>query len=362
MTQKIDISILGGGINSAIGRAHLSALQMDGLFRIRRGCFSRNQTTNVLSLQQYNLEEFELVDSEAELLSKNSTDVVLLLTPTPQHYDQVKFSFNSFTHIISEKSLTTNYEESKDLKKVNAMKKRNVFTTLNYSGYPMVREIAQRIKENEIGKIYFIEIQMPQETFARNYNIQDWRKKDYEIPCISLDLGVHVFHLLKFLSKEEFFFSSGFYRKLNNNYNVIDNASCELISASRSIDAHLSFSKIHLGERNGLRFKVIGTLGSFSWTQEIPDFFLKCSPLGEKTIIDRGSKLVHAGQNRYQRFKAGHPTGFVESLANLYFDLHNSISESSNNSFTSGLDESIEFSSLFDRTCTNWNEINLASN
>lgn len=358
MNQKINLSILGGGINSAIGRAHVSALQMDGLFRLSRACFSRDPRINQLSAKEYHLEDLELLYTQSELLTVNSSDAVLLLTPTPQHYDQIQTSANYFTNIISEKSLVTSFDQSKDLYQISKLKKRNIFTTLNYSGYPMVREIAQRIQENEIGELYFIEIDMPQETFARHYKIQDWRKHDYEIPCISLDLGVHVFHLLKFLSSAKFSFSSGAYRKIKNIYNVVDNVSCELTSLSGNIVAQLSFSKIHLGERNGLRFKVIGELGSFSWTQEVPDHFLKSNSHGEKTIVDRGSKLIHAGENRYQRFKAGHPTGFIESLANLYRDLHDAIKASQSNSFISGVDEAVEFASIFDKSHTIWREMN----
>lgn len=330
---------------------------MDGLFRLSRACFSRDPRMNQLSAEGYHLEDLELVYTQSELLTANSSDAVLLLTPTPQHYDQIQTSASYFTNIISEKSLVTSFDQSKHLHQISELNKRNIFTTLNYSGYPMVREIAQRIQENEIGKLYFIEIDMPQETFARHYNIQDWRKHDYEIPCISLDLGVHVFHLLKFLSSEKFSFSSGAYRKIKNTYNVVDNVSCELISLSENILAQLSFSKIHLGERNGLRFKVIGELGSFSWKQEIPDHFLKSNPHGEKTIVDRGSKLIHAGEDRYQRFKAGHPTGFVESLANLYRDLFDAIKASQSNSFTSGVEEAVEFATIFDKSQTIWREM-----
>lgn len=358
MSKKITLSILGGGINSAIGRAHISALQMDGLFKISRACFSRDRKINQLSAQEYHLEDLELLDSESELLTVNASDVVLILTPTPQHYNQIQTSMKYFDNIVSEKALTTSFDQSKILSKINNVKRRNVFTTLNYSGYPMVREIAKRIQENEIGQVYYIEIDMPQETFVRHYNIQSWRKQDYEIPCISLDLGVHVFHLLKFLSSETFYFSSGDYRKIKNIHNVVDNVSCELVSESENLVAQLKFSKIHLGERNGLRFKVIGESGSFVWTQEIPDYFSKSTPNGEKTVIDRGSKLIHAGENRYQRFKAGHPTGFIESLANLYRDYYTAINESQSNSFISGINEAIEFASIFDKSNSNWREIN----
>ena len=43
---------------------------------------------------------------------------------------------------------------------------------------------------------------------------------------------------------------------------------------------------------------------------------------GRRQIIDRGMGLPVASQVRYARFKAGHPAGFIEALANLYADIH----------------------------------------
>jgi hypothetical protein len=34
LKKKLKLGVLGGGINSAVGRAHLSALRLDGLFDI----------------------------------------------------------------------------------------------------------------------------------------------------------------------------------------------------------------------------------------------------------------------------------------------------------------------------------------
>ena len=40
--KKINIAIIGGGINSTIGRAHISALRIDGNYKIIAGVFSRS--------------------------------------------------------------------------------------------------------------------------------------------------------------------------------------------------------------------------------------------------------------------------------------------------------------------------------
>ena len=43
------VGVLGGGINSAVGRAHMSALRLDGNWDIQAAHFSRNPEVNLKS-------------------------------------------------------------------------------------------------------------------------------------------------------------------------------------------------------------------------------------------------------------------------------------------------------------------------
>ncbi len=71
----------------------------------------------------------------------------------------------------------------------------------------MVRELQEKIKNNELGNILHIRLKMPQESFLRPPRSvkypQQWRLKDDFIPMISLDLGSHLHHLAYFLLQEE---------------------------------------------------------------------------------------------------------------------------------------------------------------
>ena len=42
---------------------------------------------------------------------------------------------------------------------------------------------------------------------------------------------------------------------------------------------------------------------------------------GRRQIIDRAAAVEIANLQRYARFKAGHPAGFIEAFANLYCDI-----------------------------------------
>ena len=46
---------------------------------------------------------------------------------------------------------------------------------------------------------------------------------------------------------------------------------------------------------------------------------------GTSTILDRSSAIYEANKERYNRYKPGHPSGFLEAFANIYFDLADEI-------------------------------------
>jgi predicted dehydrogenase len=150
---------------------------------------------------------------------------------------------------------------------------------------------------------------------------QNWRLFDGEIPTVSLDLGVHCHHLLQFLTDKSLVPQWARQASLGNFKKVIDDVECAGILGK---DAQFSmwFGKAALGHRNGLRVRLYGSEASATWYQASPDELHLYSRSGQAHLIDFGSPdLLVANQPRYMRFKAGHPTGFIEAFANLYDDL-----------------------------------------
>ena len=70
----------------------------------------------------------------------------------------------------------------------------------------MLRELRQMIAEGRLGKLNLVQIEMPQEGFARlnkqgqKPQPQAWRLRDGKVPTISLDLGAHLHQMVYFLS------------------------------------------------------------------------------------------------------------------------------------------------------------------
>ena len=114
----------------------------------------------------------------------------------------------------------------------------------------------------------------------------------------------------------------------NNALNdVIDNVNC-LIEYESGVVGSFWWSKVALGYRNGLQVRVFGTEGALEWLQTSPEVILFSKTDGSKRIVERGSQeALILSKQRYSRMKAGHPSGFIEAFANLYFDLASELIE-----------------------------------
>ena len=319
--RKYKLAFIGGSKDSIAGLPHFIASQMDGKFEVVCGVFSSNSTTNQEMEILWNVKSYNNYKTMLEL---EDIDLVVILTPTPLHIEALEYLLSINKPIICEKPLVESLNYAKKIKENH--NNQFLVITNNYSGYPMVRELQARIKNNELGEIINIQMQMPQETFLRPPKSikypQPWRLKDDYIPMICLDLGTHLHHLTYFLTQEEPIEVIGDFSSFSK-YGVVDDVKL-LLRYKAEHKASLWISKTALGFRNGLEITVFGTKGSATWIQEKSEELYMSFFDGSKITIDRGTNCLIANQKRYNRMTSGHPSGFIEAFANLYSDIYDS--------------------------------------
>lgn len=333
MTKALNIGFIGGGVNSAVGSTHFIASQMDGRFKVQSGCFSRHQEINIQTAEQWGVPPSRRHLDIMEFLSeeKDRLDAIVVLTPTPTHAEFVVQALREGYPVICEKALTNSSSEAMLIEQVKGERNGYLAVTYNYTGYPMLRELRHMIQQGKLGRVEQIHIEMPQEGFARLNRDgepmvpQQWRLRDAEVPTISLDLGVHLHHIIDFLTGEKpqelvaMQSSQGRFRQ------VIDNTMC-IARYTNSMECSIWYSKAALGYRNGLRVRAFGENSSVEWYQMEPEFLLHNDNKGHKSILDRACVDVEvANLPRYNRFKSGHPAGFLEAFANHYWDIADSL-------------------------------------
>ncbi len=325
--RPLSLGFVGGGVNSAIGYTHFVASRMDGFFEVKAGFFSRNPSVNAATASAYGVSESRCYSTLDALLEseRGELDAICILTPIPDHVFSARKAMQAGFDVICEKALASSELEAREIWQTQRETGRRFLITFNYVGYPMVREARSMLDRGDLGEIQQAYFEMPQESFATpETNPQDWRQRDYALPCVTLDLGVHVHHMMEYLVDGGGFDSvattSGSFGKVPE---VLDTVNAIGWSRSKKIMLSSMWTKAALGYTNGLSFRLFGTKGSVEWYQGRPEELHYTDRLGQRMAIERGhAKLVEANKPRYNRFKAGHPAGFLEAFANVYSDFH----------------------------------------
>ena len=351
MNKKFNVAFIGGGINSEIGLVHKNALDITQKFSLLAGCFSKDRKINKLSGEFFKIRNENIFENLEQLLTQASSqlDALIILTPTNMHFDNIKTILKYKIPIISEKSLVLKSKEINEIKKLINNSNTFLTVTYNYTGYSMIREIQDFIKKGKLGRINKFLIEMPQDSYLRldqrnnKLKIKRWRLQKYEIPMIFYDLGMHIHSLIKFLFNKKLSSVLSITKQSGNFNKIDDDVHCLLKMKDTSV-GNIWFSKSALGQNNGLKLRIFGNKGAVEWYQENPDHFFYYDKYGSKIEINQSSPLLNiSNSKRYQRFKPGHPTGFVEAFANYYEDIAMSLENNKKqNSYTLGIETAEE--------------------
>jgi predicted dehydrogenase len=327
-SKPMSLGFIGGSLNSAVGYTHFISSAMDNRWILEAGCFSTDKKRNRESAQVYGVSSSRTYDSWHDMIKKERErlDAIVILTPTPAHFETVTACLKEGIPVICEKSLVTNSVDAKKILELRNRKKGFLAITYNYSGYPMVREMRSMIQKGSMGKILHFQAEMPQEGYIRVDALgkkpvpQSWRLSDGKVPIIHLDLGSHLHHLIHYLVEQKPMDVIADQDSFGWFPDVIDNVTC-LCRYEKGIQGQMWFSKSSLGYRNGLRLRIYGSDASAEWYQMSPEELIMSFSDGQRQIVDRASIVEVANTRRYNRFKSGHPAGFIEAFANLYSDV-----------------------------------------
>ncbi|OQX32051.1 MAG: oxidoreductase [Candidatus Sedimenticola endophacoides] len=360
---RFALGFVGGGLSSAVGLTHYAASQLDGRWELAAGVFSRNAETNRATARAWHVPPERLYGSWRELIEgeRGRLDAVAVLLPTPDHIEVILALLDAGIPVICEKALVSSLEDGRRIQCRFDPARHFLAVTYNYSGYPMMRELRERVRGGELGRINQIQLEMPQEGFARPPDIggqalppQPWRLRDQEIPTICLDLGVHLHHLAYFLTGREPVALMAEYNAYSSYPDIIDDVKMWL-RYDDGMSASYWMTKTSIGTRNGLQVRIYGEQGSGEWLQLNAEE-LRLSYLdGTIMLLDRGSRSSVCRLPRYNRMKVGHPSGFIEAFANLYVDIADALLEwrdggERSNPYVFGLEHAVRGLELFHRS------------
>ena len=329
MNKNFKIGFLGGGLDSVVGYTHFVAAQMDRRFTVESGVFSREPEVNDATAEYWRItRKYGSIDAFIDN-EKDKLDAIAVLLPTPDHFEAVRTLADLNIPIISEKPLFSSLDDVKKIQSHKAIHQKFLAVTYNYIAYPILSELRKMVLSGELGEIINVHLEMPQESFMNPPKAVDypagWRKKDGKIPSILLDLLSHLFSLSYFVTGKRITRVFSQFSKFSG-YNVVDDAKI-VADYHDGAKGFLWVSKTALGNRNGLKLAVYGKKASAVWIQADPENLCLNRKGGARYVLDRGSDLDVSKNKLYNRMMPGHPSGFIEAFANLYFEIANALDD-----------------------------------
>ena len=215
MNRKLRMGMVGGGKDAFIGAIHRIAANMDGLIELVCGALSINPDIAKDSAKSLFVPDDrsyltfdEMIEKESKLPAGQRMDFVTIVTPNFAHFAPAMLALDKGFHVVIEKPITFTIEEARLLKKKVDETGLILCLTHTYSGYPLVKQAKQMVKDGVFGKIRKIWVEYPQGWLSklseREGNAQAaWRtdpKRSGKSGCMG-DIGTHAAHHAEYISR-----------------------------------------------------------------------------------------------------------------------------------------------------------------
>src|SRR5580704_4740368 len=160
MHRKLRMGMVGGGKDAFIGAIHRIAANMDGLIEIVCGALSIHPEIAIDSGKMLFLDENrtylnfeEMIEKESKMPPEKRIDFITIVTPNFAHFAPAMRALENGFNVVIEKPMTFTLDEAKQLKKKVEETGLTLCLTHTYSGYPMVKQAKQMVKNGVLGKI-----------------------------------------------------------------------------------------------------------------------------------------------------------------------------------------------------------------
>lgn len=325
------MGMVGGGKDAFIGAVHRLALNMDGLIKLTCGALSINESIAVDSGKSLFLDDEriyltyqEMIEKESKMPEDKRIDFITIVTPNFAHFAPAMAALENGFNVVIEKPMTFTLDEARQLKQKVKETGLTLCLTHTYSGYPMVKQAKQMIKNGDLGKIRKVWVEYPQGWLSnlteREGNAQAaWRtdpKKSGKSGCMG-DIGTHAAHLAEYITGLKI-------EKLCADLNImvtgraLDDDGNVLLKFDNGAAGVLMASQVAAGEENALRIRVYGEKGGLEWAQQEPNTLLVKWLNAPTQIYRTGQAYLGNFAKHNARTPGGHPEGYLEAFANIY--------------------------------------------
>lgn len=330
MKEKIRMGMVGGGKKAFIGAVHRMAASLDGLIEFSCGALSSDPANAVESGKDLFLPDdriytsyAEMITAESKLPASEKIHFVSIVTPNNLHFEPAMMALEHGFHVLIDKPITLTLAEAKALQAKAEETGLMICLTHTYSGYPMVKQAKQMVKDGALGKIRKVVVEYPQGWLslpaAADNKQAAWRADPAKsgISGCMADVGTHAAHLAEYISGLQI-------TKICADLNIVvenrllDDDGNVLLKFNNGANGVLFASQIAAGEENAIKIYVYGEKGGIEWHQMEPNTLI-VKWLDQPMQVYRTGNGYNSNIAKYNtRTPSGHPEGYLEAFANIY--------------------------------------------
>jgi predicted dehydrogenase len=328
LNRKVRYGMVGGGPGAFIGAVHRKAAALDGEIELVAGAFSSDPMKSRRQGEQLFLDPTrvygswrEMVEGESKLPEGERIDFVTIVTPNVAHFEIAQAFIQAGFHVVCDKPMTTTLADAEELCRLVKQHDTVFALTHNYTGYPMVKQARELVRQGKLGEIKKIVAEYPQGWLAGAAGISMWRL-DPKVAGISSavgDIGLHAWHLARYIAGVEIESICADLTTFGSGYELEDDANL-LVHYEGGARGIIYSSQMSVGEENGLRVRIYGTKAGLDWRQENPNYLDLLHGNGPVHVYRRGNDYLDPIVKHASRLPFGHPEAFIEAFANIYLN------------------------------------------
>ena len=277
-----------------------------------------------------------------ELLADPNVAVVHLTSPNRYHYDQCRLALTAGKHVLCEKPLAMNVQESSELVALAARHRLVTAVCYNVRFYPLCLEVREWIRSGRLGEIYHVTGSYVQDWLLHDTDF-NWRVLAEEGGSLRAvaDIGTHWLDLIQSMTGTNVIevcadlktllptrrrpigsvetFQQGAARgEFVDVAITTEDYGAVLLHFDSGARGSFAVSQVTAGRKNCLRFEIAGSAASVAWNSEQPNELW----IGERDrpneLLTRDPALLQAAVRPFANYPGGHNEGFPDTFKQLF--------------------------------------------
>jgi len=337
---ELRAAVIGAGF---VGRAHIEALRRLGI--TITGVLGSSPARGKQTCESLRLAR--AYDTLDDLASDPTVDVVHVCTPNHLHFEQVSALLRGGKHVMCEKPLAMDSQQSAALIELARAQKRTGGVAYNLRYYPLCQEARLLIARGDIGEPKLVRGGFQQDwlLYPTDWN---WRLEPQlggTLRAVS-DIGTHWLDLTTWLTGRRVTElcadlatvvpvrqrprgrSETFQTSTSEGDPVgisTDDYASVLLRFEGGLRGAMTVSQVSAGRKAFLECEVSGSEGSLAFNSESPNELWIGRRNQANRILLKDPALMSAEARGYSNYPGGHTEGYADTFFNLFRDFYSYI-------------------------------------